>query len=574
MGRFRRREFCGFLAGAAGAAGAAPEGSLVSRSQSGDGSVVTTRRELEAAFEDLSPGDTVRISGENAPYRTTRWLDVDVDDVTVVGPGRRDLIVPADGANVGGLRIGHHERCRGVTVRGIGFHGNPDGQGRSAERLHGIAVRDAESVRLERNTIRQTYPRSHGDGGSGISVTHRCSDVQILHNRIHDFGDRGVQLAGRRIVVSGNAISEGLDRPVACDLWYPDDRNRTAGSVIVFGNVLGNTVEGSLVGVARNAPLESDTGHISVLGNVGFGTHKSFCHVRGPESIGNVSVQSNVSVQTAGGLETKLTAKFAGVAVDVAEGSNVSIRNNELHGYSGHGVHVDSDLENLSVRNNGISEPGLAGIRVAGCRNGVVDGNLVAGAGRTGIRLAGASGVAVRNNYVRRAGAEGIVSEGPGSGSGSRNDIAFNYVSGTGRRSDGAVPAIVVRDTGVRVRGNSVLRNGGPAISEAEGSGGNLYEDNWADGERPWRIPNPTSRVRDHSPPVDAHRGVSADAGEDTVSIRFDRTYADPPRLSFGRRAGGIEDVEYRTDGNGDYTGAVVTVGRADGSLDVFVTDV
>lgn len=568
MGGFRRREFCGFLAGAAGAT---LESSLVSRSQSEGGRVLTTRREIEAAFENLSSGDTIRIGGENAPYRTTRWLDIDVDDVTVVGPGRRDLIKPADGANVGGLRIGHNERCRGVTVRGVGYHGNPDGQERGAKRLHGIAVRDAEAVRLERNRIRQTYPRRHGDGGSGISVTHRCSYVQILHNRIHDFGDRGVQLAGRRIVVSGNVVSEGLDRPVACDLWYPDDHNRTARSATIYGNVLGNTVEGSLVGVARNTPLGSDPGYISVLGNVGFGTHKSFCHVRGPEPIRNVSVQSNVSVQTAGGLETKQTVEFAGVAVDVESGANVSVKNNELHGYSGHGVHVDSDLENLSVRNNDISDPGLAGIRVAGCRNGVVDGNLVTGASTTGIDLADASGMAVRNNYVHRAGAEGIVADGSEPASG--NDIAFNYVSGNGRRSDRAVPAIAVRDVGVRVRGNSVLQNDGPAIAEEDGAKGNLYEDNWADGERPWRIPSPTSRVRNHSPPVDEHKGVSADGTENTVRVRFDRQYAEPPQLAFGRRGGGIEDVEYWTDGNGDYAGAVVTVGRAGGSLDVFVTD-
>lgn len=39
--------------------------------------VVTTKTGLEAAFDDLSAGDTIRISDENAPYRTTQWLDVD-----------------------------------------------------------------------------------------------------------------------------------------------------------------------------------------------------------------------------------------------------------------------------------------------------------------------------------------------------------------------------------------------------------------------------------------------------------------------------------------------------------------
>ena len=111
-----------------------------SRESAGRATVVTTLEELETTFEDLSPGETVYISAENAPYHTTQWLDIDVDGVTVTGPGVETLIKPVKRSNVGGIRIGHNHRCREIDVRGVGYHGNPNGQRRSAERLHGIAT--------------------------------------------------------------------------------------------------------------------------------------------------------------------------------------------------------------------------------------------------------------------------------------------------------------------------------------------------------------------------------------------------------------------------------------------------
>ena len=535
---------------------------------SGDRTVVTTREELETAFAELSPGETVRITDENAPYRTTRWLDVDVDDVTVVGPGVRNLIQPAEGAAVGGIRIGHDSRCRAVDVRGVGFRGTLDKRN-SAERLHAVAVRDAANVTIERNYVRGTYPIAHGNGGSGISVTRDCSDVWIANNRIREFGDRGIQLGGRRIVVSGNVVTAGLDRPVACDVWYPDAENATAGAVSVFGNLLGDSVEGSLVGVARNDPVRSNEGFVSVFGNVGFGSHKSFCHVRGPEPVRNVSVRNNVSLQTTDVLGTDQRA-FAGVAVDPAAGRNLAIENNALYGYSGHGVHVDSEVTDFTVRNNVVVDAGLSGVRIVDGEGGVVDGNLVTETGGVGVRLRRTANVAVRGNYVRRAGTAGIVSEGtPDAG----DEVADNYVVGTNREADDPRPAILVRNSGVRVRDNAVRRSDGPAIADADGAARNVYQGNWADGDRPWCIRSPDSRVRGNVPPAGVHRENTPDAEDAVVRVAFDRPHADPPRLEFGRRAGGVGDVSFVTDEDGNYVGAEIAVDRRDGTLDVFVRD-
>lgn len=86
MDEFSRRAFCTVAAALAGSASGCNTMSqnpstIADRSEQGSDAVVTTRSELEAAFENLSSGDTIRISGENPPYRTTRWLDIDVDEL-------------------------------------------------------------------------------------------------------------------------------------------------------------------------------------------------------------------------------------------------------------------------------------------------------------------------------------------------------------------------------------------------------------------------------------------------------------------------------------------------------------
>jgi len=574
MDEVPRRTFCALAAASTSLLSGCPsmtDATAPTPAATDSRTVVTTRAELESAFADLSPGETVHVSAANAPYRTTQWLDIDADGVTVTGAGVRTLVEPARDANVGGIRVGHTQHCRDIDIRGIGYHGNAAGQSDTATRLHGIAVEDATNVTLARNHVRGTHPRSHGDGGSGISVARPCSDVRVVDNRIHDFGDRGVQLGGTRIQVFGNVVTDGLDRPIACDLWNTDGQNRTARNVSVFGNLLGNSREGSLVGVAGNDPEPSNRGYLSIFGNVGFGFHKSFCHVRGPEPLRHVSVQNNVSRQTTEGLRTDATTRFAGVAVDVDSATDLAIKNNELYDYSGHGVRVASAVSGLGVQQNAIVDPDMAGIRLEGGTDGVVDGNRITRPGTAGIRLERTADALVRGNAVQRAGTVGIVAGGSGSESGMHTDIAGNRVVANGRQSDGSPPAILVRTSGVGIRGNTITEHGGPAIAEAGTAGNNLYVANRADGARPWRISSPTSVVRNHVPAVDVHRGVTAGDGSDTVTVTFDRPYARPPRLSFGRTGGGIRERTYDIDGEGNYVGATLVTRRTGATVDVFV---
>lgn len=530
---------------------------------------ITTRKQLETAFNNLTPGDTIHISDENAPYRTTKWLDIDVDGVTVIGPGVQNLIKPADGANVGGIRIGHHSHCREIDIRGIGYHGNPKGQRNNANRLHGISIRNATNVTVDRNSIRKTHPQKHGNGGSGISVTPKCSDIRIANNQIHEFGDRGIQLGGKRLMVFGNVVTHGLDRPIACDLWYPGSNNSTAQSVSIFGNLVGNTVQGSLIGVARNTPLKTNKGYVNIYGNVGFGYHKSFCHIRGPKKLQNISVQNNVSLQEAEGLKTKKTKQFAGIAVDIEEGENVAIKNNELYSYSGHGIHINSNISDLTVQNNGIFSAGRSGIRLANGTYGLIENNLITKTHDAGIRLKNSTDMVVRGNYLREIGTAGIKSSETETG----NNIATNYIICKDESSDDPSPAIQINDTGNRVRGNTIRQNTGIAIAEGEDASDNTYEDNWANGDNPWEITAVSSVVRNHTPPVGTYRDRSPDSSDKQITVNFEKAYARPPRLTFGRGQTDIQDISYITDDSGAFTGISITVDQADTTVDLFVDD-
>ena len=520
--------------------------------------VVSSTTELEAAFDALSPGETVAISAANAPYRTTQWLDVDEDGVTVVGPGVPSLVKPADGANVGGIRVGHHEHCENVAVRGVGFHGNPGGQRRSAKRCHGILVRDAANVTLSGNLVTRTHPyHEHGSGGSGVSIDRESRDVRVVGNRVWDAGDRGIQVASERTTVAGNVVADGFDRSISCDVWR-DGSHQQARNVAVVENVLGDNVEGSLTGIGGTA-VQADRGHVLVANNVGFGRHKSFCHVGFDGTVRNVRIEGNVSVQD-GVLDN------AGVSLNADRVANVSVVDNDLSGYGGRGVNVERGVSGFTVAGNRIDRPDSVGVRVTGATDGTVENNVVERAGRAGIELDDARFVVVRGNRVRDVARAGVVST-ASSRTPSNHEISDNEIRGYGT-ANGA-PGVLVRTAGNVVRGNRIFQRGGPAIVEGPGGERNCYGSNWARGRSPWRIDHPGSVVIDHVPPFDVHRGLVADASG-TVAVRFDKPYARPPRLSFGRVGGGVRDVTYTTSGDA-FDGAVVTVGSPGAAVDVFV---
>ncbi|GAA0245442.1 hypothetical protein GCM10009000_071560 [Halobacterium noricense] len=522
--------------------------------------VVSSASALESTFADLSAGETVVITGENDPYRTTRWLDIDVDGVTVIGPDVPALIKPENGANVGGFRIGHNDHCENVTIRGVGFDGNPENQNRSAKRCHGIVVQDAENVTLSGNYLTRTHPyHEHNTGGSGISVEGEAKNVRILGNRIHDIGDRGIQVGGAQVVVSGNIVTDGLDRSISCDVWRGYDHQQ-ARNVVVVGNVLGDNIEGSLTGIGGN-DLQAG-GYILVSNNVGFGHHKSFCHIGFDGRARNVRIDGNVSVKE----ESTRSDDFAGVSLNIEQASNVTVVNNDLYDYGGPGVNVERGISDFVVAGNNLYDAGSDGIRIAGANDGVVARNTVSNAGRAGILLDGAEFVAVERNHIRGTRRTGIVSRGRKR---THHEITDNRVREYGK-SDGYFQGILLRSKRNVVFDNRIYQSGGGlAIVEADGGGDNCYSQNWANGKDSWKIESPTSFVRNHVPAFGVHRGLAADESGN-VSVQFDKPYARRPKLTFGRIAGGVESVSY-TKTNGAFDGARLAVRESGEAIDVFV---
>ncbi len=517
--------------------------------------VVSTVSAIESVFADLSAGDTIVITGENAPYRTTRWLDIDVDGVTVVGPNVSTLVKPADGADVGGFRIGHNDRCSNVTIRGVGYDGNPEGQHSRAKRCHGIVVQNAENVTLSGNYLTRTHPyHEHNTGGSGISVEKEARNVRVLGNRINDIGDRGIQVAGAHVLVSGNVVTNGLDRSISCDVWR--DGHQQARNVAVVENMLGNNLEGSLVGIGGN-DLQAG-GYLLVANNLGFGSHKSFCHVGFGGRARNVRVDGNVSVQ-------EESANFAGVSLNIERAQNVAVTGNDLYDYGGTGVNVERGISEFVVAGNNLHDTGSDGIRIDGATDGVVARNTVSGTGRAGILLDGANAVTVEHNRVQRAEHSGIVARGRGE---TYHGISDNHVRGYGQ-GDGYYQGILIRTGNNVVRGNRIEQNGGGLAIVERGGRGNCFAENWADGNSSWRIESATSLVRDHVPAFDVHRGLVADESG-VVRVRFDKPHARRPKLTFGRVAGGVESVSYTKSG-GAFDGATLSVGSPGERIDVFV---
>ena len=530
--------------------------------------IVTTRRGLHEAFDNLSPGDTVYIDDENAPYRTTKWLDIDVDGVTVVGPGIKQLIMPADGANVGGFRIGHNAHCENVRIRGVGYHGNPSGQNPNALRLHGFVVRDVSNVTLQENYVTRTHPyHVHNEGGCGFSIEKEARHVAILRNRIHDIGDRGIQMGCDHVIVHGNIGTKGFDRTIATNYYEPFASYGTQYATIT-NNLSDEVRTGSAIGVDGGSRKPSR--YVTVTGNVGFEPAHRMVYVK--PNCGQVAVTGNVGFST-----TAPRSEIPGIHV-VTGRPDVVVTNNVVVGWR-KGIWASTKgpvgtrfkgrtipTQGYVITGNRVRGSAEEGIRVEG-DNGVVAHNSVEAAEMGGIVVANARGCQVHGNTVRESGGHGIRVE----STASRCRVDGN-VLGLNNRSGQRYNEIHVGASDAQVSNNYVVERGGAwSIYERDGADRNYFTSNRVpvDG-RSLRIRGPRSVVEGGYPAFDLHRGVTA--GDGAVRIDFAKPYAEQPFLAFGRRGGGIRDVVYRRDDDDRYTGVRITVRSDRGTVDVSVS--
>ncbi|ELZ82205.1 hypothetical protein C455_03309 [Haloferax larsenii JCM 13917] len=489
--------------------------------------IVSTTDGLEAAIEELSRGDTVVLAP--GTYRTSTWLRIDRDDVTIRGAGpRATLVKPADGANVGGFHVGSRRRVNNVRIRGIGFHGNHSTMDDEVRRCHAFLVDDAESVAIEDCYATKTHPyHEHDAGGSGFCVRESASNVSLVGNRTHDIGDRGIQVAGRDIVVARNQFTDGFDRCISLEVRHPDGRKRFAESVSVVNNVGRNNSDGSFVGASQGPTDEPGPGNVAIVGNVAAGTHRRTVYLGVEARMENVAIVGNVGRQAA------FDERRSGIYV-AGHVSNLTVTGNTLSDYSLHGIELVGNGSGVVCANNTVARPRRAGI-VVDVEDAVVTGNRVSRPRRDGI-VVESTDVSLLGNAVSNPRDAGIhVSE------------AAKRVSAIGNRIRNASQAVSVDGTECVVAG-TVAPDG--ALSEGPDADQNILFGNL--------IRSRAVRGQETTVVGGGERHtVTVDDGEAVVA--FEHRYHRKPTLSVHSDDPVLWSADWVRD-DGDYVGVGLSV--------------
>lgn len=400
--------------------------------------IVSTTSGLQAAFNNLTAGDTVWIETPETPYQTDQWLDIDVSGVTIAAetPLAADgtpLIKVADNANIGGIRVGMSNAVEDVTIAGIGYNGNgveldangvpvTDGSGnytynqdQSVLHLHGITVfANAENVRIRDCFLTNCSPfEEHDDGGTPITVHSGAKWVAVDNNRITYGGDRNIQSAGEYVAITRNRMDNKYDRAISLDVLQQTDTQWHYGErTVVSNNIVDDTdgsIDGSCIGVrGRVATTRSGAEgvasgealrDVSIAGNATNGGRIGvLCsHLDPSAGDGNVAISNNVANDP----------EDYGVWVLSQGDATISVNNNTIkNGASIGGILVNAS--NTSVMGNSVLNPSGYGIEVSG--GSTVGGNSIYKPTGNGVILSGANSTAT-NNQIRDA-SIGIRSEG------------------------------------------------------------------------------------------------------------------------------------------------------------------
>lgn len=485
--------------------------------------VVGSTSELEAAFNNLSAGDTIWIGTPDTPYHPSQWLDIDVSNVTVVCQSSKAengdaLCKVADGANVGGIRIGANSHVENVSIARFGHDGNPTNQDSAVLRCHGIIVDDAADVTLRDCYLTRTHPyHKHDDGGSGISVRPSASNVRIENVRITDIGDRGIQLGGSDITVQNCTIDNGYDRTISLDVLPPSDEWNFAQDTRIVGNYLGGSVEGSIIGVKARYARQSETGttvnsssackNISIRGNYSYGgaRHGTFLAGLDPATderisiVGNLYEDNGTTSQTGSGMGVQVASDTTTDDIGVVIANN-TIRNpvdkgieaktpgatvsgNSITNAGGVGINA---IRATTVTGNDIINTGGSGV-VTSQPNSVVSANRVKGAGGHGVQLGGGTSMAA-NNVIQQCGDHGLFADGA-----NFQIIIGNHTNQNGQNDNGS-KEIQVSSSDSLITQNYLRGGGSPStggIHVSNSPSGNAYLGNFVKHGNPWNLSDP-----------------------------------------------------------------------------------
>jgi len=450
--------------------------------------LVTSTSELKSAFANLDVGETVLIARPESPYRPDGWLDIDVDNVTIIAQHTHAengelLIKLADNSGVGGIRVGTTSPVENIRIDGVGIDGNrsnqPDDRGEDG-RNHGILFHEVTSGVVENCVITGTFPQYHGDGGSGVSVRHYSQDITIRGNEIYDPGDRCIQVAGENVLVESNICYDGFDRAVSLDVSESGENTSDfwlAVNVDIVNNLMYDMDQGSAIGGGGGpAKDQQNVGRSwSVTGNVAVGKLKRLVTFRYEcekvEITGNYGYQENEPNNPKEGIhvdtnypgavisgnylenfngdgikcnpsEATITGNYiknAGRDGIITNGDSLSITGNIIIGVSGNGLNIATRYS--EIVGNSITQAGDSGIYLRNYTNDLAVGsNTVVqpnqnGNGANAVEIHGATGVIFTGNRIDIGGNIGIV-EDPDDSSLYQNLYVGNMIGGTGDEWD------------------------------------------------------------------------------------------------------------------------------------------
>ncbi|WP_157531658.1 right-handed parallel beta-helix repeat-containing protein [Kitasatospora sp. Root107] len=231
-------------------------------SDAGTGTAAQPYCTIQAAADDVQPGQTVEIAATG--YYTSYDEQVTVRSGTPGEPvtfrgvparGEREVLIGTPWSMVDPRTVPHGFLIAGVhdvTVTGV-LLSTPQ---------EGVLVRDSQRIVLDSNTVEDAGEVPPVDGvpafpadAPGIRLTGATADVTVSRNRVHSSGTVGIAVeagAARTVVTTNQVVSSGThgvlvtDAPGTVVTSNTVSQNCQAG-IVLAGNSSGSTIKNNIL---------------------------------------------------------------------------------------------------------------------------------------------------------------------------------------------------------------------------------------------------------------------------------------------------------------------------------------
>lgn len=477
--------------------------------------LVTTATELvDVLNNQVSNGETVAVApGEYV----VKEIYPTVDDVRLVGQNREDTIIKLDPNATTGV-VGSKETLlalvdvSGWTIEGLTFDGNYANQNDPANIED--SVNCVNFVGCSDVTIRNSIVQNNH--ANGIYVTNGTTDFHI-ENCIVDRCSTPIlhyrTWRGRAEAPVGNGVIHN------CTIRNSDDIDAGAWGIYFSGGAHDVVVSDCLI----------------------YGNQSNQTRVDGVDGTKRIRFVNNI-IDTTDGVGAWVTNGAKWVTYEgntfMSDGT-VDTGTRQLYIVSSGG-----SADYFRIVNNEFWKAGDTAVEITNGVHGVFAFNDVYESSIYGIKLNGSNDATIFGNVFQNTGVGG------GGAAGINLDNSSNHL----------------------VAMNRVV-NGEGGITEANGADNNQILWNISNGNTSYQysLEGPNSVVKSSTPEFDTHRGLTDGDSDNTITVTFDKPYANRPRLAFGRVGGGITNVAYTTNGSGDYDGATVSISTTGGTIDAYV---